>query len=321
MRSPKFRSALLALLGGLIATAPAAAFRLIQNTATGTVTAGAQVTCNDVGGFAHWSTLSTGWWLNLANQGSNKSTSVRNALESWNDVTTAGHVLTYNGSTTAQFTTDSTNTISWGTSGACTSSCLAVTALTLQAGQLIVEADILFRNDLTWTTNGAQYDTEGVLAHELGHALGIHHSEITTTPRPTMYPSYIGSDGRSLHADDAAALACAYNRYHGCTAPPAEPSNISGPNHDLCQGKVETYTVPHVPGADTYRWEVVGEGVVRTTTNNEVSLSGHYFDPGAYTLQVRAQNACGNSTWYDATIFVLPNTDPSCGGCSGRICP
>jgi len=321
MRSHILRNTVMALGSALLISSPAAAFRMIQNTATGTVTAGNLVTCTDTGGFLHWNTLSINWSLNTANQGSGKSTAVRNALETWNDVTTAGHVLNYNGGTTNGFATDGTNSIVWGTSGSCTGSCIALTAITLQAGQQIIEADILFRNDLTWTTTGAQYDTQGVLTHELGHSLGIHHTELTTTPRPTMYAIYFGSDARTLHADDNAALACSYNRYHACTAAPATPSYITGPNHDLCMSASEVYMTPHVPGADSYRWEIVGQGWTRNTTNNEVTVDGYYFSPGAYTLRVRAQNACGNSGWYSATIYVLPNSDPACGSCTGRLCP
>lgn len=105
-----------------------------------------------------------------------------------------------------------------------------------------------------------------------------------------------------------------------CTAAPARPAYITGPNNDLCQGATETYQTPAVPDTDTYRWEVVGQPFVRTTTTNQVSISGHYFAPGAHTLRVRAQNGCGNSAWRSATIFVLSNSDPACGGCSGRFC-
>ena len=322
MRSRILHSATWAVAAAtLLVSSPAAAFRMIQNNTVGTVSAGAMVTCNDAGGFTHWGTLSINWSLNTANQGLGKSTSVRNALESWNDVTTAGYVLNYLGSTNNGFATDGVNTINWNTDGSCTGTCLAITALTLQAGQVIVESDILMRNDRTWTTNGGDFDTEAVLAHELGHSLGIHHTELTTTPRPTMFATYFGIDERSLHTDDQQAIACSYTRYHPCTGAPATPSYITGPHHDLCQSATEVYMTPHVPGADGYRWEIVGQGWARNTANNEVSISGTYFSPGAYTLRVQANNACGSSGWYSATIFVLANSDPACGSCTGKACP
>ena len=78
-------------------------------------------------------------------------------------------------------------------------------------GRGIVESDISFNNNVTWTTTGAQYDTEAVMAHELGHSLGIHHSDVSTTA--TMYAFYFGSAGRSLASDDISALQCAESRY------------------------------------------------------------------------------------------------------------
>ena len=50
----------------------AAAFRMIQNTSTGRTTFGTRVTCDDPGGFTHWTTSSISWRLNPANQGANK---------------------------------------------------------------------------------------------------------------------------------------------------------------------------------------------------------------------------------------------------------
>ncbi len=47
---------------------------------------------------------------------------------------------------------------------------------------MIVESDIIFNDSYTWTTNGFSYDTWAVAAHEFGHALGIHHTELTSSP-------------------------------------------------------------------------------------------------------------------------------------------
>lgn len=205
--------ALALVAAGMIASAPSHAYRMIQNTATGRVSAGAAVACNAAGGFAHWNNKNISWRLNTANQGSGKATAVTNAMNSWTNVTSADHVLTYAGTTTTGWSTNGTNTLLWASGNGCTGSCLALTALVLQAGQVIVETDITFNNNVTWTTNGGNYDTEAVAAHELGHSLGIHHTEVTSTPRPSMYATYFGSDGRSLETDDRSALQCAESRY------------------------------------------------------------------------------------------------------------
>ncbi len=300
---------------------PASAYRMIQVTNNGRVTAGNAVVCNAGGGFAHWTGLEVGWRLNQANQGNGAVSPTRNAVETWNDVTPVGYVLDYEGTTNAGWATDGANTVLWAVGNGCVGTCLALTALVIQNGQEIIESDITFNNNVTWTTNGSQYDRETVLLHELGHSLGIHHSEIVGNPRPVMAATYLSSH-RNLTNDDRAALNCSYSRYHACTVAPPTPQYITGPSRDLCVGASEVYSTPHVAGAESYRWEVVNTFFGQTTANHNVTLNGWYFQPpGNYSLRVRAQNACGSSSWRQAGIIVLPNSHPACGGCSGRYCP
>ena len=103
-----------------------------------------------------------------------------------------------------------------------------------------------------------------------------------------------------------------------CTTGAPTPGFISGPNHDLCQGASETYFTSS-NGATAFEWEVLGTGFRRITHNPNITLNGHIFAPGFYTIRVRARNFCGGwSGWRNANLIVLSNSQ--CSGCSGRFC-
>jgi len=80
----------------------------------------------------------------------------------------------------------------------------------------IVGVDILVNGERSFEmlpepSNGApQHDLAAVLTHEVGHALGLAHSE--EDPDATMYPNIRAGEThqRSLSADDEAAIAEAY---------------------------------------------------------------------------------------------------------------
>jgi len=65
--------------------------------------------------------------------------------------------------------------------------------------------------NFVWATNpsGGQFDIQGVVTHELGHALGLGHSTVNGA---TMYPSVQGGStaARSLEPDDQAGVQALY---------------------------------------------------------------------------------------------------------------
>lgn len=218
--------ALVVALSAIAITSESVAFRMIQNAATGRLTSGTPVTCGNPGGFLHWTNSNTiDWRLNTAGQGSNKAAAIQSALSAWNNVANANLSPVYAGTTTAGWETDGVNTVLWAEGNGCTVNCLALTALVVQAGQVIIESDVTFNSTYTWNIDGTHQDTEAVAAHEFGHTLGIHHTESLITPYPTMRTPYFGQNGRSLEPDDHSALQCAENQYP-IPLPPSIPTNL-----------------------------------------------------------------------------------------------
>jgi hypothetical protein len=223
-------------------------FKMLQNLNTGRVTAGNRVECNDPNGFTHWNTRAISIYHNTANQGAGKAAALQASMQAWTNVSGASYMLSYAGTTSAGFVTDGKSTLVWVTNGGCTGSCLGLTALVLQSGQVIVESDVIFNNGVTWTTNGNNYDTQSVATHELGHLLGIHHPNTVSGPQ-TMSTPYFGTAMRSLDTDDIAALQCSENRYPPpCSGTPAVPASLNV-YRGYCYGNNDVTWSPSCTGA------------------------------------------------------------------------
>jgi hypothetical protein len=85
--------------------------------------------------------------------------------------------------------------------------------------------DIFFNTRQSWQTNGTTYDLMTVSLHELGHALGMDHSQVSTA---VMWPTYTGSK-QTLTTDDIAGIRSIYG------ARPFDPLNPSGSNQRASQ--------------------------------------------------------------------------------------
>lgn len=74
------------------------------------------------------------------------------------------------------------------------------------SGDLHFDVNRTWEDDPTDTAGGGDYDIYTVGLHELGHSLGLGHSDVVGS---VMEPTYAGAR-RSLHADDIAGIQALY---------------------------------------------------------------------------------------------------------------
>ncbi len=93
--------------------------------------------------------------------------------------------------------------------GACGGNCLAATFTGFFSGGRITDADIVTSNR-NWATlgeacSGSEFYLEGVMVHEVGHVLGIGHTNVSGA---TMFPSVSACNNgpATTEADDEAAV-------------------------------------------------------------------------------------------------------------------
>jgi IPT/TIG domain/Matrixin len=118
----------------------------------------------------------------------------------------------WQGTTTANFA--NTNTVGWGTTG-CGGGTLAYTETPISDGWRIVMCDSFTWADGPGAILGSEFDIQAVVAHELGHALGLGHSASNcgSAAQATMCPSIANGSiiDRDITSDDQAGLQAIYN--------------------------------------------------------------------------------------------------------------
>ena len=67
--------------------------------------------------------------------------------------------------------------------------------------------DMFFNTSQSWQINGTTYDLMTVAVHELGHAIGMGHSNVSTA---AMYPAYNGTK-EAVNTDDTSGIRTIYN--------------------------------------------------------------------------------------------------------------
>ena len=141
---------------------------------------------------------------NSINDGSGGVNAVVNAIDVWGMVNSnSTNQQAVRGSAPA--------TIMLNTNGRiCNGSCLAATLTGYYTGNTIYDADVYTNTKYKFYSSGeadgcsGEFDIEGIMVHEVGHVIGIGHSNVTGA---TMYPSVssCNANNRTLEPDDIAA--------------------------------------------------------------------------------------------------------------------
>jgi hypothetical protein len=142
-------------------------------------------------------------------------TRTRNAILAWNSAGSGTRLSATVGSIASYTLGDGRPMLNFRDPiGACTGSCLAATFTGYYQSRgngtyRITDADIVTNTAYAWASLGEACSTEmyieGVMTHEVGHLLGLGHSNVAGA---TMYPtvSYCNNGPASLAADDNSAI-------------------------------------------------------------------------------------------------------------------
>jgi hypothetical protein len=183
-----------------------------------------------------------------------------------------------------------------------------------------IAGDMHLDADESWRI-GANTDVFSVALHELGHALGLGHSD---NPSDVMYPYYRMST--TLAAGDKAAILTMYAAQDGSTAAPPPPPSNPPPNPpppprsgDITAPAL-TITAPGGTSVSTSAASMVfsgiasdNVGVTKVTWSTNLGASGTASGTtqwtasipllvGSNTVTIRAWDAAGNVAWRSVLV-------------------
>jgi hypothetical protein len=168
--------------------------------------------------------------------------------------------------------------------------------------------ELHFDDGEAWSLNGSGIDLITVAAHEIGHLLGIGHSDVSSA---LMYPYYNGIN-RNLHSDDILAVwvlyECGSSTITGTYTQAGSTQTLTSFNNCSYTGGTITINLPSISGV-SYSWTGAITGTGHTKTYTPASSQGFS------TTVTRVAPGCTKSATF--TFNVTYNT----GGCVSAYNP
>jgi hypothetical protein len=209
-----------------------------------------------------WSGGQIAWYYNPANQPGNLSTddvinAIKTASSRW--VGMCNLSFTYMGTTTTvpnirstSATVDRVNVVGWGQLTDELARYGAYTKWWYDGSHAMFDADVVINTAYQWS----RQDVESIMTHELGHVLGLNHSDLQASVMfANPYNTY--EYQRTLRGDDANGCAALYGASANAEsnralnwAEQTYPQLLTP--HPAASGTFDGYYYRYYPGTDTY---------------------------------------------------------------------
>jgi hypothetical protein len=163
-----------------------------------------------------------------------------------------------------------------------------------------LSGDIVMNTSQSWSVSGGNYDLETVALHEIGHALGMGHSTVTS-PWPVMAPTYNGVD-QALTTDDQQGIQSIWGtRTAASNSSSSTAQNITSLLNGLNQVALPNLAIANASNSNWFYVvaPITGPMTVTMQTANLSSLSPKF---SVYTSGMVGLTTASAANSYGATI-------------------